>query len=279
MLSLLCSCAPALPRHLTEFEIARGAIQHGGGSPSTAVDRLNGGVKHSRMLDNELIAAKDDSIDESSANRLIHGYNQGHQSSHHSAPSAKSEAPAASEQAPSMATSSDIAPSNLVRNETLHISSSRAARAEARAVAAAEKRAAAKAKRVKAAEARKAERAAARRNGAERKAAQTEQQQQQGQPGQQHQQGQRQLQQGQQHLPRGSAPGAGPAALVTLDASAPQQQQQQQQQSAGSTFARAAAASRAQAKAARRARAEARHQRVPVTSDVAFDRLHEGMRH
>ena len=264
VLLLACSAAAAPPGHYTEFQIARGALQqqHDAGSPSGAVDAgHNGGVKHSRMMDNEQIASAPEDLkpeDMSSANRVLNGYSRTQHSTRDSAPPAGERAASTAAAAGSLL---DVAPSSLVRNETLR-TTARAARAEARAAAAADTRAAAKAERKQAAAARQAERAAARGSGAKRKAAQSDDERQ-GDEAEQ------------QQTSRGSAVGAGPAALVTLDAaSAPQQQQ------AGSTFARAAAASRSQAQAARRARAAARHHRAVATadSDVALDRLNEGMR-
>ena len=264
VLLLACSAAAAPPGHYTEFQIARGALQqqHDAGSPSGAVDAgHNGGVKHSRMMDNEQIASAPEDLkpeELSSANRVLNGYSHTQHSTRDSAPPAGERAASTAAAAGSLL---DVAPSSLVRNETLR-TTARAARAEARAAAAADTRAAAKAERKQAAAARQAERAAARGSGAKRKAAQSDDERQ-GDEAEQ------------QQTSRGSAVGAGPAALVTLDAaSAPQQQQ------AGSTFARAAAVSRSQAQAARRARAAARHHRAVATadSDVALDRLNEGMR-
>ena len=261
VLLLACSAAAA-PRHYTEFQIARGALQQ----QHDAVPTVQAGVKHSRMLDNEQIASAPEDLkpeDMSSANRVLNGYSHTQHSTRDSAPPAGERAASTAAAAGSLL---DVAPSSLVRNETLR-TTARAARAEARAAAAADTRAAAKAERKQAAAARQAERAAARGSGAKRKAAQSDDERQ------------GEEEELQQQTSRGSAVGAGPAALVTLDAaSAPQQQQQQQQ--AGSTFARAAAASRSQAQAARRARAAARHHRAVATadSDVALDRLNEGMR-
>ena len=225
MLAAMLSCATAVPAgHRTEFQIARGTVQS---------DADGWGGKHSRMIDNELIAQKDTTVDATAAGGHL----------------------------------PDVSPPNLVRNETLH-AAARTAKAEARAAEAADKRAAAKAERKQAAAARKAERHS------KRKAAR----------GEQGEQGER------QQASHGRSVGAGPAALVALDAAAPVAQVRQEQQQGGmhtheGTFARAAASSRSQARAgwraARRARAQAKLNEgaVATTSDVALDRLNEGMRH